>query len=171
MKNKAIKIAESFLRPARSFGQTQRFIAESDIPKMVDQIYPHLLPAPGFEHLPNDVQKSGIATDHTVYSGGVSENERPDQGFLHCHPCREAILELSPDHVIVDRKDWEKARIQPRPTPEISEGEIESIINIYEDFKAKEKGYDGVEITAGNKAYVKLMVIKIRAVKKLAILS
>ena len=37
-KDKAIKIAESFLRPACSFGQTQRFIAESDIPKMVGQI-------------------------------------------------------------------------------------------------------------------------------------
>jgi hypothetical protein len=30
-------------------------------------------------------------------------------GFLHRHPGLEAKLNLDSDHVIVDRKDWEKA--------------------------------------------------------------
>lgn len=31
-------------------------------------------------------------------------------GFLHRHPGKEAELNLDPDHVIVDKKNWERAR-------------------------------------------------------------
>ena len=46
----------------------------------------------------------------------------------------------------------------------ISEENIIQIINLYEDFKAKEKGYDGVEITEGNKVFIQLKAKKIKAV-------
>ena len=98
MKNKAIKIAESFLRPPGSFGQTQRFIAENDIPKMVDQIT-------------------------SLCSGGVNElnNIKIDAAFrLHISP-------IDTKSSTWDKAcKWTKDQLS-HPTPKISEKRINEL--------------------------------------------
>lgn len=32
----------------------------------------------------------------------------PGKNFLHTHPFREMSMDVGEDHVIVDRKDWER---------------------------------------------------------------
>jgi hypothetical protein len=32
------------------------------------------------------------------------------EGFLHRHPGKETELKVDPDHVLVDREEWEKIR-------------------------------------------------------------
>jgi len=79
-------IIKKYTRVKGSWGITKDFIIAEDIPKMLDELaiceQPDLQEwnqnnpnsaLPGFEHLPNDAQEGGIASDHTVYSGGVSE--------------------------------------------------------------------------------------------------
>ena len=43
-----------------------------------------------------------------------------------------------------------------------TEERIVQIINLYEDLKAKEKGYDGIELNEANKAYIELLASKVK---------
>ena len=98
MKNKAIKIAESFLRPARSFGQTQRFIAESDIPKMMGQICDQ--------------------------SGGVSEKLKDvADNYAKYGPPEARQINSTKRNAFMHGALWNKNHGQSHPTPEMSEGD------------------------------------------------
>lgn len=92
-----------------------------------------------------------------LYSGSVSEKDITKFKRILWKLDRGEIADVFDREFLSDMLK----NLQSYPTPEISEEEIESIIALYEDFKAKEKGCDGVEITAGNRAYIKLMAKKI----------
>ena len=128
MKNKAIKIAKSFLRPPGSFGQTQRFIAESDIPKMVNQIYDRPIGANKDKiiEILKEIKLTGIEKAAvritSLYFGSVSKEK-----MNIWHDFLSGKGEIAKDIAVFITEQFFHYNHQSHPTPEISKERINEL--------------------------------------------